>query len=123
MEKLNNWAYSFALNHSGAGVGKIYYSEKYFNEDGIVNPATGETYTDEEISTIKNNAVKGNDNYFDGIPANAIIGMNVLNSNIIYWYNEENSNKIVSSANPLSLDKENGNMLDANKQIVATPIK
>ena len=31
-----NWAYGFALNHDGAGVGIIYYAAKYFDREGIV---------------------------------------------------------------------------------------
>lgn len=36
---MENWAYGFNLNHEGAGVGTIYYSKKYFERNGIVNPA------------------------------------------------------------------------------------
>ena len=47
---MENWAYGFSLNHEGAGVGTIYYSAKYFERKGIVNPANGQLYSTEEIN-------------------------------------------------------------------------
>ena len=72
MNKLNNWAYGFALNHEGAGVGTIYYAERYFDKEGIVNPASAEAYTTEEINAIKAGAVEGATNYVSEIPKEAI---------------------------------------------------
>ena len=51
---MENWAYGFNLNHEGAGVGTIYYSKKYFERNGIVNPTNAVAYSAEEIDTIKN---------------------------------------------------------------------
>ena len=48
----SNWAYGFSLNHEGAGVGTIYYASTYFKREGIVNPASAEAYTTEEIDAI-----------------------------------------------------------------------
>ena len=122
MNKLNNWAYGFALNHEGAGVGIIYYAERYFDKEGIINPASAEAYTTEEINAIKVGAVEGATNYVSEIPKEALIGMNVLNSDKTYWYDEEASAKILKSANPLILDKESGDMKDTEGNLVATAI-
>lgn len=122
MNKLNNWAYGFALNHEGAGVGLIYYAERYFDKEGIINPASAEAYTTEEINAIKTGAVEGATNYVSEIPKKALIGMNVLNCDKIYWYDEEDSAKILKSANPLILDKESGEMKDTEGNLVATAI-
>ena len=119
MEKLTNWAYGFKLNHEGAGVGTIYYVEKYFDKEGIVNPASAKPYTIDELSEIKNNAVKGNEVYIDNVPECATIGMNPLNTDKIFWYDEENGNKILKSSNPLGLDAENGEMKDMEGNVVA----
>ena len=122
MNKLNNWAYGFALNHEGAGVGTIYYAERYFDKEGIVNPASAEAYTTEEINAIKAGAIEGATNYVSEITKEALIGMNVLNSDKTYWYDEEASEKILKSANPLILDKESRNMKDTKGNLVATAI-
>jgi len=53
----SNWAYGFSLNHEGAGVGTIYYASTYFKKEGIVNPASVEAYTTEEIDAIVAGAV------------------------------------------------------------------
>ena len=119
---MENWAYGFSLNHEGAGVGTIYYSKKYFERTGIVNPATAKEYSIDEIDTIKNGAIEGASNYISNVPENALIGMNVLKSDKIFWYDEENSNKILASADPLLLDKETGNMKTLAGEVVAKSI-
>lgn len=45
--------------------------------------------------------------------------MNVLNTDKVFWYDEENSDKILASANPLLLDKETGDMKTTGGDIVA----
>ena len=119
---MKNWAYGFKLNHEGAGVGTIYYSEKYFTREGIVNPASAKPYSAEEINTIKNGATEEATNYTSNVPKNAVVGMNVLNSDKVFWYNEENSNIILASTDPLLLDKETGNMKNLNGDVVAKPM-
>ena len=116
---MENWAYGFSLNHEGAGVGKIYYSAKYFEREGIVNPASAKLYLSEEIDEIKNGAIKGATNYKNNVPENALIGMNVLNTDKVFWYDEENSNKILESTDPLLLDKETGDMKTTSGEVVA----
>ena len=116
---MENWAYGFSLNHEGAGVGTIYYSKKYFEREGIVNPASAQPYTIEEIDTIKNGAIEGATNYTNNVPTNALVGTNVLNTNKVFWYDEENSNKILASADPLLLDKETGDMKTMSVEVVA----
>ena len=119
MENLTNWAYGFKLNHEGAGVGTIYYSKKYFEREGIVNPANAKPYSLEEINTIKNGAIEGASDYISNVPKDAVVGMNVLNSDKVFWYDEENSNKILAVADPLLLDKETGDMKKASGDVVA----
>ena len=116
---MENWAYGFSLNHEGAGVGTIYYSKKYFERNGIVNPANAVAYSVEEIETIKNGAIEGSTNYTNNVPENALVGMNVLNTDKVFWYDEENSNKILASTDPLILDKETGDMKTTSGDIVA----
>ena len=116
---MENWAYGFSLNHEGAGVGTIYYSKKYFEREGIVNPASAQPYTIEEIDTIKNGAIEGATNYINNVPTNALVGMNVLNADKVFWYDEENSNKILASTDPLLLDKETGDMKTMSGEVVA----
>ena len=116
---MGNWAYGFNLNHEGAGVGTIYYSKKYFERNGIVNPANAVAYSVEEIETIKNGAIEGSTNYTNNVPENALVGMNVLNTDKVFWYDGENSNKILASTDPLLLDKENGDMKTTDGDIVA----
>ncbi|MBQ9314156.1 MAG: hypothetical protein IJ220_04025 [Clostridia bacterium] len=116
---MENWAYGFSLNHEGAGVGTIYYSKKYFEREGIVNPANAQPYSLDEIDRIKNGAVDGATNYTSNVPVNALIGMNVLNTDKVFWYDEENSNKILASADPLLLDKETGDMKTTGGDIIA----
>lgn len=117
-----NWAYGFALNHEGAGVGIIYYSAKYFEIDGIVNPASAEAYTTNEIVAIKAGAEEGAEKYIFDVPEDVVIGMNVLGTDKIYWYDEANSAKIAASAAPLGLDGATGEMKDREGNAVAKPI-
>ena len=116
---MENWAYGFSLNHEGAGVGTIYYSKKYFEREGIVNPASAQPYTIEEIDTIKNGAIEGATNYTNNVPTNALVGMTVLNTDKVFWYDEENANKILASTDPLLLDKETGDMKTMSGEVVA----
>ena len=45
--------------------------------------------------------------------------MNVLNSDVTFWYDDENAAVILKSAAPLVLDPETGDMKDAEGNIVA----
>ena len=115
-----NWAYGFALNHEGAGVGIIYYAAKYFEQENITNPASAEAYTTDEINAIKANAEKGEAGYSYDVPEGAVVGMNVLNTEKVFWYDSENSAKITACANPLGLDKATGEMKDMDGNVVAS---
>ena len=115
-----NWAYGFTLNHEGAGVGTIYYAARYFDCENIINPASAEAYTTDEINAIKANAEKGIAGYRYDAPEVAIVGMNVLNSDKVFWYDAENSGKITACANPLALDALTGEMRDMDGNVVAT---
>ena len=45
--------------------------------------------------------------------------MNPINTDKVYWYNDEESAKILKSTNPLLLNAENGDMKDTEGNIVA----
>lgn len=120
---MKNWAYGFGLNHEGAGVGTIYYAAKYFDQDNITNPASAEAYTTDEINSIKENGEKGADGYTYDVPEEATIGMNVLNTDKIFWYDEVNSEKITACANPLGLEAATGKMKDMDGNVVAVAIR
>ena len=122
MTKTEKWALKFALKHAGANVENIYYTEKYFEMDGLTNPASAEAYTDQEIAAIRENAKEGNENYvFDG-KDNALIGMQAYDSAKTFWYDAENGKKIVSYAAPLILNGESGEMRTAEGETVALPM-
>ena len=55
----------------------------------------------------------------NNVPENALVGMNVLNTDKVFWYDEENSNKILASTDPLLLDKKTGDMKTTSGDIVA----
>lgn len=122
MFNLYRWAYKYNLHHSEAGVGYIYYTNDYFNKENIVNPATTQLYTKLEIKNIRESADKNNSNYMFDVPDNAIIGLNVIDTNKIYWYDNLNARIITSSASPLKLDKNTGNVSDMSGNLVARPM-
>ena len=119
---MKNWALTFPLNHEGANVRNIYYTEKYFQLEGLTNPASAEAYTDAEIAEIKKNAVKGNDKYIFDAVEGALVGMQAFNSGKTFWYDEENGKKIVASAAPLLLDGESGEFRTTEGVICAKPM-
>ena len=110
---MKTWAYAFELNHPGAGVGVLYYAERYFDRTGIVNPASGEAYIDSEIEDIRNNASEMD------VPEGALFGMSTIDGRTVYWYDEENAGRILASAAPLVLNKDTGSVLDGEGNTVA----
>lgn len=120
---MQNWAYYFELNNDKAGVGTLYYTAKYFDEPGRVNPATGKTYSQEELTKIKNDAKKMKGNYIDDVPDDdALVGMKPISGGDIFWYDYSNSKNIVSSSDPLFLDPKTGELKNLAGSIVAKPI-
>ena len=115
-----NWAYGYSLNHEGAGVGTIYYASEYFDREGIVNPESAEAYTTDEINAIKANAETG-EGYILDIPGNVLLGMGVLGSDKIFWYDDDNASRILKSAAPLILNGETGEMKTVEGEVVASP--
>ena len=116
---MKNWALTFPLNHEGSNVRNIYYTEKYFELDGLTNPVSAEAYTDSEIAEIKANAVEGNEKYIFDAEETALVGMQAFNTRKTFWYDEENGKKIVASAAPLLMDGETGEFKTTEGVIVA----
>ena len=123
-ENTMNWAYG-AMPLNNGNVGTIYYTAAYYELEGIVNPTNPEyaPYTAEEIATIKDSAVEGAEGYRFDAPADALIGVGVADSDVIFWYDAENAAAIVGHADPLTLDAETGNFVTAEGTAVASPIK
>lgn len=116
---MKNWALTFMLNHESANVKNIYYASVYFELEGLINPASAEAYTEREIAEIKKNASEDNDNYVFDVKEGALIGMQAYNSLKTFWYDMENGRKIVSSAAPLLLDGETGELKNTDGEQVA----
>lgn len=115
-----NWAYAgLALNNGN--VGTIWYAKDYFAIEGIVNPVTAVPYTEEEIAAIVNGAVADAEGYRFDVPAGALLGMSVAESDVVFWYDAENAALITSHADPLTLN-ENGAFVTADGVQVAAPI-
>lgn len=72
-----------------------------------------------QIRSSKGRVKDGATNYTSNVPENALVGMNVLNTDKVFWYDEENSNKILASTDPLLLDKETGDMKTMSVEVVA----
>lgn len=120
---MKNWALKFGLNHEGANVKNIYYTESYFELDGLTNPASAEAYTDKEIKDIQTNAVEGNEHYIFDAPKDALIGMEAFNTGNVFWYDDQNGKKITASAAPLVLDGQTGTFKTMEGSEVAQPLK
>ena len=120
---MKNWALKFGLNHEGANVRTIYYTESYFELDGLTNPATAEAYTDQEVEEIKANAVEGNDKYIFDAEKDALIAMEAFDTGKVYWYDVENGKKITANAAPIVLDGKTGTFKTMEGSEVAQPLK
>ena len=118
------WAYG-ALPLNNGNVGTIYYTAAYYELEGIVNPTNPEyaPYTADEIAAIVNGAAEGAEGYRFDVPAGALIGMTVADTNDIFWYEAENAAAITGHADPLTMDAETGEFATAEGETVASPIK
>lgn len=114
MKNENKWVFAFNLNNENANVGIIYYTEKYFGKDNLVNPKTAKEYTKEEIEEVKKESKKME------FPENALIGMTTFDKEKTFWYDDGSTNKIITYATPLILDAE-GNLKNGD-EIVAKAI-
>ncbi|MBR4163058.1 MAG: hypothetical protein IKR11_06000 [Solobacterium sp.] len=121
---MKNWAYKFAENAEPLNIKDIYYAAKYFDREGLVNPASSEAYTDAEITAIKNNAKEGNDSYCFDVKEGALLGLSACNTGKVFWYDEETGGKIVKSPAPFILDGETGDLktMEGNT-VVASAMK
>ncbi|MBQ6325953.1 MAG: hypothetical protein IJI26_07815, partial [Clostridia bacterium] len=77
----------------------------------------------EEIAAIVDGAVEGAEGYRFDVPAGALIGMTVGDTDAIYWYDAENAAAITGHADPLTMEAETGAFVTAEGETVASPIK
>ena len=120
---ISNWAYG-AMPLNNGNVGTIYYAKAYYGIEGIVNPTNPEyaPYTAEEIAAIVDGAVEGAEGYRFDVPANALIGVTVADTDTIFWYDAENTALIVGHPDPLTLDVETGSFVTGEGTEVAVAI-
>lgn len=119
-----NWAYG-ALPLNNGNIGTIYYAATYYDLEGIVNPTNPEyaPYTADEIAAIREAAVEGAEGYRFDVPADALLGMIVADSDVIFWYDAANAAAITGHADPLIMDADTGRFVTANGEVVAEPIQ
>ena len=119
-----NWAYG-AMPLNNGNVGTIYYAAAYYQIEGIKNPTNPEyaPYTAEEIAAIVDGAVEGAEGYRFDVPAGALIGVTVADTDTVYWYDAEAAAAIVGHPDPLTLNAETGEFVTVESIAVATPIK
>ena len=121
--EMKNWAYG-AMPLNNGNVGIIYYTAAYYELEGIVNPTNPEyaPYTAEEIAAIKDGAVEEADGYRFDVPAVALIGMTVADTDTIFWYDAVNAAAITGHADPLTMDTATGEFKTAEGETVAVPM-
>lgn len=119
------WAYGFVFNDKDSGVGIIYYASPYFELDDIVNPATGEPYTSEEVEAIFTDAESDDakDKGYVAAPKDAFLGMTIYDGNNVFWYDKDAAREIVSHADALTLDSKTGELADADGKVIAKPME
>ena len=126
---LENWAFAgITIDSKDLGIGSVYYCEDYYRlilngELDTINPRTQKPYTAEGIQAILSGAVVGARGYVTGVPAEGWIGISVFDSNVIYWYDADNSSKILSSTDPLSLNATTGELSTLAGESVAVALK
>ena len=120
---MKTWAYG-AMPLNNGNVGTIYYASEYYQIEGIKNPTNPEyaPYTAEEIAAIVDGAVEGAKGYRFDVPAGALIGVTVADTDTIYWYGAEAAAAIVGHPDPLTLNAKTGEFVTADGEAVATPL-
>lgn len=118
------WAYG-AMPLNNGNVGTIYYTQAYYQQEGIVNPTNPEyaPYTAEEIEAIAAGAEEGAEGYRFDAPAEALIGVTIPDTETIYWYDAENAALIVGHPDPLTVDAETGAFVTAEGEAVSVAIE
>ena len=125
---LENWAYAgITLNSEDFGVSSVYYPAAYYTgvingEIETVNPLTVAPYTSAEVMAIVSGAVESGAGYVTGAPENVAVGLGVYNSEDVVWFDTENAAGILSSADPLVLNAESGEVSNLAGEVVATAI-
>lgn len=128
LPSLENWAYAgITLNSEDFGVSSVYYPASYYEaiqagELETVNPVTVAPYTEEELREIVSGAVESNVNYVSDVPTAVSLGLGAFNSEKVFWYDGDNAANILSSADPLVLNAETGEVSNLAGEIVATAI-
>ena len=120
----NHWAFG-AMPLNNGNVGTIFYTEVYYELEGIVNPTNPAyaPYTVEEIAAIRGGAAEGAERYRFDAPKGALIGVTVPSSaDAIYWYDAKNAAAITSHPDPLTVDAATGEFKAAGGEAVALPL-
>lgn len=67
--------------------------------------------------------MEGAEGYRFDVPADALIGVTVADTDTIYWYDAEAAAAIVGHPDPLTMDAETGAFVTAEGEAVAAPIQ
>jgi len=114
---MKNWAYgALTLNSNDNGVGTIYYTKAYFEGENLVDPTTAAPYTKEALEAIK--AGNGKGEYIDAKDG-ALLGMSAKGTENIFWYSADDCAKIITHADPLKLNADNGELVSAGGEVIA----
>ena len=112
-EEETTWAYAgITLDSEDYGVGTVYYTSSYFEGEGLVNPATTESYTEEELAAVKEGAAVDAEGH-TASPADAALGVGVFGTGDVYWHDVDAAEEIVSHSDALYLDAETGVLASA----------
>ena len=125
---LEDWAFAgITLDSEDLGIGSVYYTQSYYlavqnGELETVNPLTAAPYTSAEVMAILSGAVENAQGYVSGVSEDAFIGISAFGSDAICWFDESDAAKILSSADPLVLTAETGEVSNLAGEAVATAI-
>ncbi len=121
-----NWSYGIPIDSEARGIGTIYIAKDFFDAEGLTNPATGDAFSESEISAIRAGAKKGADDYrFDGMPGDAALGFSVYGDETrIYWFDADGAAKILPHEDAFQLNAEDGSLsidVEAQKALSSLP--
>ncbi len=108
---MNRTYIALELQNKDLNVNTIYFTENFL-KGNVVNPATQKNYTEEEINSLKK--------YDLTAPEEGYIAISSYNPSATLWFNEEDSKKIVTYTDALTI-KEN-TICTLNGEIVASAI-
>lgn len=91
---------AIVLNNAEYGIGTVYFASDYFTTEHI-NPMTTAPYTEAEIA-----AVLAGESV--AMPADAVVALSVYGTDTLFFYDAEAAAKILSHADPLTLNAQTG---------------